>query len=103
MSYAGASGATVDGLLLPVPSNHQFPIEGLVVAATGNGTVHRDMASALNRAVKAGVRVVVSTRCPQGCVIAQQVQQFEDAQGLSPVKARVALILSLMASVTKQT
>ena len=103
MSYAGASGATVDGLLLQVPSNHQFPVAGLVVAATGNGTVHRDMASALTRAVKAGVRVVVSTRCPLGCVIAQQVQQFEDAQGLSPVKARVALILSLMASVTKQT
>ena len=96
MNYVGASGAAVDALMHFGLLDEQSPLAGLVVAATGNGTIHRDMAAALTRAVNAGVSVVVSTRCPLGCVIAQQVQQFKDAQGLSPVKARVALILSLM-------
>jgi L-asparaginase len=99
MNYVGASGATVDALLQLGLLEVQSPLAGLVVAATGNGTIHRDMEAALTRAVNAGVSVVVSTRCPLGCVIPQRVQPFKDAQGLSPVKARVALMLSLMASV----
>ena len=99
MNYVGVSGVTVDALMHFGLLDQAFPLAGLVVAATGNGTIHRDMEAALTRAVNAGVSVVVSTRCPLGCVIAQQVQQFKDAQGLSPVKARVALMLSLMASV----
>jgi L-asparaginase len=99
MNYVGASSATVEALMHFGLLDQASPLAGLVVAATGNGTIHSDMEAALNRAVNAGVSVVVSTRCPLGCVIAQQVQQFKDAQGLSPVKARVALMLSLMGRV----
>lgn len=96
MNYVGASGATVDALLLHGQSAGQIPVVGLVVAATGNGTIHHDLGLALTRAVKAGVSVVVSTRCPQGSVIAHQASRFKVASGLSPVKARIALMLSLM-------
>jgi L-asparaginase len=96
-SHVGASGTTVDALLLHGLSAGQRPVVGLVVAATGNGTIHHDLELALTRAVKAGVSVVVSTRCPQGCVISHQASRFEVAAGLSPVKARIALMLSLMA------
>jgi L-asparaginase len=96
LSYVGASGANVDALLLHGHSAGQRPVVGLVVAATGNGTIHQDLELALLRAVKAGVSVVVSTRCPQGSVIAHKASRFKVAAGLSPVKARIALMLSLM-------
>jgi len=68
-----------------------------VVAATGNGTVHRDLEAALRRAQSAGVAVVLATRCASGRVLARVDAPFPDSQGLSPVKARVALMLGLMA------
>ncbi len=59
MSYAGASGALVQALI-------EQQVDGLVVAATGNGTVHDALEAALNRARRAGIAVVRSTRCLQG-------------------------------------
>jgi L-asparaginase len=97
MNYVGALGATVDALLYVGGSTDRSPVQGLVVAATGNGTIHQDLEAALARAVEVGVSVVVASRCPEGCVISPPVSQFKFAQGLSPVKARVALMLSLMA------
>jgi L-asparaginase len=97
MNYVGANGASVDALVLHGEASGQTPVKGLVVAATGNGTIHQDLERGLTSAVQAGVRVLVSTRCPQGCVIAHQASKFSMAQGLSPVKARIALMLSLMA------
>ena len=96
MNYAGASGAVVDALLFSGPSSHQPPLLGLVVAATGNGTVHHDLQAALHRAVASGVRVVMATRCASGQVIPGVSQVFPDSKGLSPVKARVALMLELL-------
>lgn len=94
MSYAGASAGVVDALLRPVPD--AAPLRGLVVAGTGNGTVHEQLEAALRRAVLAGVRVVRSTRCATGRVLSRPDAEFADSQGLSPVKARVALMLALM-------
>jgi len=94
MSYAGASGAVVDALLQPRAD--EAPLRGLVVAGTGNGTIHQDMETALRRAVQAGVRVLRCTRCASGRVIPKLDAEFADAGGLSPVKARVALMLALM-------
>jgi len=64
MSYAAASGAVVDALLQPLPG--VAPVRGLVVAGTGNGTIHVDLEAALRRAVQASVRVLRCTRCATG-------------------------------------
>ena len=90
MSYAGASATAVDALA-------QAGIQGLVVAATGNGTLHVDLQAALLRAQARGVAVRRSTRCMLGRIIATPGQVLPDAPaGLSPVKARVALWLELL-------
>ena len=97
MSYAGANGALVDALVAPVIGQRDAePVRGLVMAATGNGTVHRDLEAALIRAQAAGVKVVRATRCPLGRVLPVVGSTFPDSQGLSPVKARVALMLALL-------
>jgi len=107
MNYAGASGALVDALLAPVPAAGAQgltdaqpakapPVRGLVVAGTGNGTIHQDLEAALRRAQALGVRVVRSTRCATGRVLATESSEFEHSKGLSPVKARIALMLELM-------
>jgi L-asparaginase len=68
-----------------------------VVAGTGNGTIHQDLEAALRDAQKQGVRVVRSTRCSQGRVVVGSTEfEFAHSNGLSPVKARIALMLELM-------
>lgn len=97
MNYAGASGFMVDamirrdGVAPDVP-----PVRGLVVAATGNGSLHHDLEAALIRAQSVGVSVVLATRCCEGQVLPKLGSTFPDSKGLSPVKARVALMLSLL-------
>jgi L-asparaginase len=94
MSYAGCSGEVVDALLRP--GDATSPLRGLVVAGTGNGTVHQALESALRQAVQAGVKVVRATRCANGRVLPTAASEFVHSDGLSPVKARVALMLELM-------
>jgi len=88
-SYAGANGSLVDSLV-------RDGVQGIVVAGTGNGTVHHAMESALLRAQAAGVRVLRSTRCPEGQVLPKADDALPDSRGLSPVKARIALMLDLL-------
>lgn len=95
MSYAGASGDMVRSLCAPVPGVP--PVRGLVVAATGNGTVHRALEDALKDAQATGVQVVRSTRCALGQVIAGPTEVALPLTPWSPVKARIALMLDLMA------
>ncbi len=94
MNYAGASAAMVDALL--AQSSPAAALRGLVVAATGNGTVHQGLEAALLRAQAAGVEVVLATRCSSGRVLSRADALFPDSNGLSPVKARIALMLALM-------
>jgi len=104
MNYAGASGAVVDALVSPAamaspgekPHTQVAPLQGLVVAATGNGTLHHALEAALLRAQAAGVEVVRATGCANGRVLPTLGATFPDSAGLSPVKARVALMLALM-------
>ncbi len=104
MSFAGASGAIVDALLAKVPQpagaggpvTAPNPVRGLVVAGTGNGTVHCELEAALLRAQLAGVRVVRATRCTRGRVLPTPGSVMADSDGLSPVKARIALMLALL-------
>jgi len=101
-SQAAASGAMVQtlcdadlALQLGVP-----PLRGLVVAATGNGTVHRELEVALAHAQSRGVRVLLATRCAEGGLKAGAGVRTGEGAGfattdLSPVKARLSLMLEL--------
>ncbi len=89
MNYAGASGSLVDALVAQ-------GVQGLVVACTGNGTLHHDLEAALLQAQAGSVRVVRATRCVNGRVLPKPGDLLPDSQGLSPVKARVALVLELL-------
>jgi L-asparaginase len=91
MNYAGADGAVVHALV-------GCGVQGLVVAATGNGTLHHALESALLDAQAAGVKVVRATRCLNGRVLPRPDDRLPDSNGLSPVKARVELMLQLMTS-----
>lgn len=84
-SHAGASRASVDALV-------QSGVQGVVVAATGNGTVHRDLLPALLDAQARGVKVLRASRCAFGGIIAQPGDELPSTD-LSPVKARIALLL----------
>ena len=89
MSHAGATGKGVEALVA-------CGVRGLVVAGTGNGTVHHSLQAALLKAQSQGVRVVRATRCPQGRVLSTASDLFSAFDGLSPVKSRIALMLQLM-------
>lgn len=90
VSHAGADGALVDALVAQ-------GVHGVVVAATGNGSVHAELEAALLRAQAGGVKVVRASRCAQGRVLATPHDRLSHAGGLSPVKARIALLLQLLA------
>lgn len=90
MSYAGVSPGTVKALAAD-------GTQGFVVAATGNGTLHHALEAALLAAAARGVRVVRASRCSEGKIISKPDDRFKDSRGLSPVKARIALMLELMA------
>lgn len=96
-SHAGADGRAVDALLAQ-------GVQGLVVAATGNGTLHRDLEPALQRALQAGVPVWITTRCGEGQLVAAQEGLDPGPAGagflavdLPPLKARISLQLALLA------
>ena len=95
LNDAGADGHVVDALIehgLRVGRS----VRGIVVAGTGNGTVHVALEGALCRAQEAGVRVVRSTRCAYGRVLPLVDQVLADSAGMSPVKARIAMLLALI-------
>jgi L-asparaginase len=94
MSHTGANGAMVDALMAQKLAERER-LAGIVVAGTGNGTMHHGLEAALLRAQAAGVTVVRSTRCSYGRVLPSAGNSLPDSQGLSPVKARVALQLRL--------
>ncbi len=89
MSHAGAGRAVVDALVAQ-------GVDGLVVAATGNGTVHHELELALRQAQAGGIKVLRATRCAQGRILAHPDNALPEAGALSPVKARVRLMLELL-------
>jgi L-asparaginase len=97
LSHAAASGAIIDALLEPATAARHgvSPVRGLVLAGTGGGTLHRELEAALRRAQAAGVRVVRSTRCAEGLLQPRAGEEFP-ALPLTPVKARLALMLDLL-------
>ncbi|MES2948788.1 MAG: asparaginase [Pseudomonadota bacterium] len=96
ISYVGATGATVRALCQASADAVQ-PVRGIVVAGTGNGTIHEDLETALREAQAGGIRVMRATRCGRGSVVAGvSTSDLPHSHGLSPVKARIALVLDLL-------
>jgi len=95
-SHADADGVLVRALLDFGFSRPAEAVRGIVVAGTGNGTLHRSLAQALRAAESAGVRVVRSSRCARGPLISGVGQAFVASEGLSAVKARLDLSLTLL-------
>ena len=89
LNHAGATGAIVQALV-------KEGVAGLVVAGTGNGTMHHALEAALLQAQQQGVQVRRATRCLLGRVLPHPGDRIPDADGLSPAKARIALMLQLM-------
>lgn len=91
MNHAGNDGSVVRAMLA------MDPPAGWVVAGTGNGTLHHALQDALMQAQGQGARVVRTSRCPGGGVQSRADDMFAHAGPLTPVQARVALMLALMA------
>lgn len=88
LNHAGATGRLVR--LLQADG-----VAGLIAAGTGNGTLSQDLDAALRDAQVAGVAVWRSTRCDAGPVF-DLPGSLPSAGALSPVKARIALLLDLL-------
>jgi L-asparaginase len=88
-SHAGATGAVVRALC-------EQGVDGLVVSATGNGSVHADMQAALVDAQARGVAVLCSPRYGDGRWNAQAIDRLPMVDVLTPAKARVELMVRLM-------
>ncbi len=97
-SHADVDGTVIEGLLMVGERDPSRRVQGIVVAATGNGSVHVSLERVLLGAQASGVKVVRSTRCPRGRVVPGARSPFPDSAGLSPVKARIALALDLLPS-----
>lgn len=88
MSHAGATGTLVRALVAD-------GADGIVVAGTGNGTVHQQLLDALVYAARTGVPVLRASRCAAGVVLARHDDALP-AASLSPVKARIAMLVQLI-------
>ncbi|KAF1026878.1 MAG: L-asparaginase [Burkholderia plantarii] len=96
-SYAGVSGVLVQALVAA-------GVKGIVVAGTGNGSIHVALQDALAAAVRQGVAVVRASRVGSGHVMRNGAANddalgFVSAGSLNPFKARVLLMLALAAGV----
>ncbi len=88
-SAACADGRVVDLLV-------DDGVAGLVLAGCGNGSVHRALDAALQRAVARGVAVLRSTRCLEGTIVAGSAADSYDTTDLAPPQARVELMVRLL-------
>lgn len=88
-SHAGSDGRVVQAL-------RDTGVRGIVVAATGNGTLHHALEKALREAQRDGVTVWRSSRCLDGVVTSAPGEVFPSAGALTPVQARIELMLRLM-------
>jgi len=88
-SHAGVEARQVQALVAS-------GVQALVVAGTGNGTVHREVLDALDAAMAQGVAVWLCSRCSEGQIVGQPGGLTLAPRGLSAFKARISLMLDLM-------
>jgi len=95
--------ADVDTSADMIESSVKNGAKGIVIAGVGNGNMNKASVDAAANAVKQGVMVVRASRVPTG-VVGRNVELDDDKLGfiasmeLSPQKARILLMLSLMKS-----
>lgn len=89
LNHVGADALVVDTLVAA-------GVRGLVAAGTGNGTLSVALEAAMLRARDGGAQVLRTTRCASGEVLPQRGDTIPAAPGLSPVKARISLLLDLL-------
>ncbi|SMG59637.1 asparaginase [Paraburkholderia susongensis] len=95
-SFAGTRGRLVDILTRERESGAPNAVDGLILAATGNGSLHEDLIAAALRAQTAGIEVWRASRCLNGTIVPTSRDRFPHAGTLTPVKARIALLLRLL-------
>jgi L-asparaginase len=90
-SHAGARAVVIDALV-------GAGARGIVIAGTGNGSVHAELAAAARRAIAAGVPVRRASRCLLGGVVGESMhlRDLPSTGGLTPVQARIELMLDLI-------
>ncbi len=88
-SHAGVDGRHVRALVAA-------GVQGLVVAGTGNGTVHQGLLTALADAQALGVAVRLTSRCAEGQIVGEPEGLQCAPRGLNAYKARIGLMLDLM-------
>lgn len=105
------AGLESDGALLAAAVS-AGGVEGIVVAATGAGNTHPGLLAAATDAMRAGIPVVLASRCPAGAVStayafpgggATWVRAGAIPAGaLCAIKARVALALGIGAGLSRE-
>jgi L-asparaginase len=96
-NYVGANAAIVKALCaLPLGQS----VQGLIVAGTGNGTLSEALEAALLEVQGQGVAVLRCSRCAYGRVVSSRAASGLGlaVSPLSPVKARIALMLAFIQS-----
>jgi L-asparaginase len=88
-SHAGARGATLDALVAA-------GAKGIVLAGTGNGSVHASLLAAARRAQQQGLAVLRASRCVAGGVVGAPADALPSAGDATPAQARVLLLLRLI-------
>jgi len=88
-SHAGARGRTLEALLAA-------GTQGIVIAGTGNGSVHTELEQAARRAIAAGVPVRRASRCLLGGVVGVPADALPSAGALTPQQARIEMMLDLL-------
>ena len=90
-SMAGADGTLVDALCA-------LGARGIVAACTGNGTLAAALEAALLRAQAGGVEVLRTSRIGRGALVEAEgaAPALPSAGALTPVQARVELLLKLL-------
>ncbi len=90
-SHAAARG---DGVRALVAAG----VQGLVVAGTGNGSLHQALDAALAEARAAGLPVWLGSRCAGGVLVPAPGAAPSPAGAMSPWQARLALQLQLLSA-----
>ena len=92
-SHAGSSARLLSAML-------DQGVQGIVISASGNGSVHEVWLQAIAAAFDAGRlqrrQVLVATRCALGGVVGEPPHGLPTAGLLTPAQARVSLMLDLM-------